>query len=109
MSLGGTPNRVAILLSNGDGTFRHGDVYSGLADYLAVGDFNGNGIPDLAMSWSLPAIKPSSGRTILCCRRSQVSRVICRRSVSVQANLCVRLRSHSVNGLVRIVFCFANR
>jgi FG-GAP-like repeat/FG-GAP repeat len=45
------PNNVSILLGNGDGTFTeaaNSPVPVGLTPYsLAVGDFNGDGIPDL--------------------------------------------------------------
>ncbi|MGO8818369.1 MAG: beta strand repeat-containing protein [Terriglobia bacterium] len=43
---------VSILLGNGDGTFRSHVDYpaSGWATSVAVGDFNGDGVPDLAVT-----------------------------------------------------------
>jgi FG-GAP-like repeat/FG-GAP repeat len=42
---------VAIFLGNGDGTFREGDrIDAGVVGSLATGDFDGDGIPDLAVA-----------------------------------------------------------
>src|SRR5208337_908883 len=47
--VGAEINTLAVLLGNGDGTFRVASQPPGLADYLVVtGDFNGDGITDLA-------------------------------------------------------------
>ena len=48
----GVASNVTILLGNGDGTFRQSAtsfVFSGSPGYLAIGDLNGDGKPDLAM------------------------------------------------------------
>jgi hypothetical protein len=45
------PSTVSILLGNGDGTFRpHVDYQVGTPGGLAVGDFDGDGKPDLAVA-----------------------------------------------------------
>jgi hypothetical protein len=46
------PGTVKILLGNGDGTFRPSQDYTAgpLAQSVAVGDFNGDGNPDLAVA-----------------------------------------------------------
>jgi hypothetical protein len=50
----GTNDSLAIYLGNGDGTFQAGAVYNAApnADYqiLALGDFNRDGIPDIAVT-----------------------------------------------------------
>lgn len=48
----GTPlNEVQILLGNGDGTFTLGQLISAPGDgFIATGDFNGDGIADLALA-----------------------------------------------------------
>jgi hypothetical protein len=45
-------NRVIILLGNGDGTFQTGRPFStgGSPGVIVIADFNGDGIPDLAVS-----------------------------------------------------------
>jgi hypothetical protein len=47
--------QVAVLLGNGDGTFRRGQVFNGglIAAGLAVGDFNGDGNLDLVTTTQL--------------------------------------------------------
>jgi hypothetical protein len=47
-SLGPSSN-VAVLLSNGNGTFQQTDYPSGEPGGTAIADFNGDGIPDIAM------------------------------------------------------------
>jgi hypothetical protein len=49
---GGTGNTVGVLLGNGDGTFQQQQTYTtGTNPYgIAVGDFNGDGIVDLAVT-----------------------------------------------------------
>jgi hypothetical protein len=48
----GTGNTVGVLLGNGDGTFQQQQTYTtGANPYgIVVGDFNGDGIPDLAVT-----------------------------------------------------------
>jgi uncharacterized protein (DUF2141 family) len=49
----GSSGGVSVLLGNGDGTFRAAVIYPSGGDFpesLAVGDLNGDGIPDLAVS-----------------------------------------------------------
>ena len=49
----GTGATMAILFGNGDGTFQAPLTYSvPVAPYLALGDFNGDGKPDIAISGS---------------------------------------------------------
>ena len=45
------PGSLTVFLGNGDGTFRTSATYSIDATTLAVGDFNGDGIPDLAIAY----------------------------------------------------------
>src|SRR5439155_1711685 len=46
-----TNSRVAVLLGKGDGTFLTAVNYAGVSpDSVAVGDFNGDGKPDLAVA-----------------------------------------------------------
>ena len=47
-----TDGGVSILLGNGDGTFQAAQKYEAVASPIcvALGDFNGDGIPDLAVS-----------------------------------------------------------
>src|SRR5580692_1987189 len=48
---GNLPSTVSILLGNGDGTFQpHVDYPVGSPTGVAVGDFNGDGKPDLAVA-----------------------------------------------------------
>jgi hypothetical protein len=64
------PTGVAILFGNGDGTFTTGPTTAGTgqtSDSIAAGDFNGDGILDLAMTneCSTPGLScPSSSVTI---------------------------------------------
>jgi hypothetical protein len=44
---GTNPGTVAILLGNGDGTFRVQSYFLAVVAISAVGDFNGDGFPDL--------------------------------------------------------------
>ena len=47
----GTPGAIAILPGNGDGTFQSPVTYSvPIASYIVLGDFNGDGKPDIAVS-----------------------------------------------------------
>lgn len=47
----GTPGAIAILQGNGDGTFQAPVTYSvPIASYIVLGDFNGGGKPDIAIS-----------------------------------------------------------
>jgi hypothetical protein len=44
---------VSVLLGNGDGTFQHAVTYPAgtfFPECVAVGDFNGDGVPDLAVA-----------------------------------------------------------
>jgi hypothetical protein len=47
---GSVPGSVAVLLGNGDGTFQAPIQYNGIyyPGWTALGDFNGDGLPDLA-------------------------------------------------------------
>ena len=45
------PGGVFVLLGYGDGTFRTPVAYNAAGNSLAVGDFNGDGIPDLALGY----------------------------------------------------------
>jgi hypothetical protein len=50
---GGDPGGVGVSLGNGDGTFQYGVLYpvgDGLSGYAVVGDFNGDGILDVAVT-----------------------------------------------------------
>ena len=52
-SVGGSSGSVFVMLGNGDGTFAQPWTFTltgGYLPYLALGDFNGDGIPDLAYS-----------------------------------------------------------
>jgi hypothetical protein len=53
------PTTIQVLLGNGDGTFQPPITTQGIADLgtMAVADFNGDGIPDIAMS----SMNPPSG------------------------------------------------
>jgi uncharacterized protein (TIGR03437 family) len=42
------PSTIVVFLGNGDGTLQPGVTYTGTTEALATGDFNGDGIPDLA-------------------------------------------------------------
>jgi hypothetical protein len=45
-----TTGSVQVLFGNGDGTFTLGGIYVGtVADTMVAGDFNGDGVPDLAV------------------------------------------------------------
>ena len=47
-----SPGGTAIYLGNGDGTFTSAQSYPAMTSALAVGDFNGDGIPDLVVTQS---------------------------------------------------------
>lgn len=47
----GSGGTFAVLLGNGDGTFQAPVTYTApVASYLVLGDFNGDGKPDIAFS-----------------------------------------------------------
>jgi hypothetical protein len=55
-------NNVSVLLGNGDGTFATRVNYSSLAvDAVALGDFNGDGKPDLAIAASDLKVRMNNG------------------------------------------------
>ncbi|HEU4382217.1 MAG TPA: VCBS repeat-containing protein [Anaeromyxobacteraceae bacterium] len=55
------PPNVAILLGNGDGSFRPPATFAGvrIPDDIAVGDLDGNGVPDLVVAGSYSYIQPN--------------------------------------------------
>jgi hypothetical protein len=57
---------AAVLLGNGDGTFQPGRIIGGLADveYMTVGDLNGDGKPDLAVTGCVTQSCPLSDRSL---------------------------------------------
>lgn len=58
----GTGATMLVLFGNGDGTFQLPASYSTDGGYLAIGDFNGDGLPDIALASGVYDSYPASSQ-----------------------------------------------
>jgi Bacterial Ig-like domain (group 3)/FG-GAP-like repeat len=64
-------NQVVVWLGKGDGTFQNADIYTispgwnGSGGFMLVGDFNGDGYPDVAVLAVIPSFQNGSFQTTL--------------------------------------------